>query len=166
MDQATLVQFWRSEGRVHLEAACPVWHGAITAAQSRALSRVQRVAMAAITSSWDRSHSGQLRRLSLEPLPERRVRLCRRWARRTATGAKSRHRDLFQVVEYARPEGRRGRPRPVYREPRPRTAGYAKSALPYLTGLLNSTYDSPTTTCQPWTMMPVYPSPFCHSSVA
>jgi hypothetical protein len=92
VDQATLVQFWRTEGRVHLEAACPVWNGAITAAQSRALSRVQRVAMAATTGRWDRSHSGQLRRLSLEPLTERRTRLCRRWARRTATGAKSRHR--------------------------------------------------------------------------
>jgi hypothetical protein len=137
VDQPTLVQFWRSEGRVHLEAAVQVWNGAITAAQSRALSRVQRVAMAAISGSWDRSHSGQLRRLALEPLPERRARLCRRWARRTATGAKSRHRDLFEVAQYARPEGRRGRPRPVYREPRARTARYAKSALPYLTGLLN-----------------------------
>jgi hypothetical protein len=107
--------------------------------QSRALSRAQRVAMAAITGSWDRSHSGQLRRLSLEPLPERRTRLCRRWARRTATGAKSRHQDLFEVVQYARPEGRRGRPRPFYREPRARTTAYAKSALPYLTRLLNST---------------------------
>jgi hypothetical protein len=138
VDQATLVQFWCSEGRVHLEAACQVWNGAITAAQSRALSRVQRVAMAAISGSWDRSHSGQLRRLSLEPLPERRTRLCRRWARRTATGSKSRHRDLFEVAQYGRAEGRSGRPRPCYREPHARTAGYAKSALPYLTGLLNN----------------------------
>ena len=64
--------------------------------------------------------------------------LCRRWARRTATGAKSRHRDLFKVVQYSRPEGRRGRPRPLYSEPRARTAAYAKSALPYLTRLLNT----------------------------
>jgi hypothetical protein len=134
VDQATLVQFWMSEGRVHLEMAAPVWHSSLTLAQSRSLSRVQRVAMAALTGSWDRSHSGQLRRLGLEPLPERRAKLCRRFAHRTAT--KSRHRDLFQIAEYTQP-GRRGKPRPLYREPRARTTLYRRSAVPYLTRLLN-----------------------------
>ena len=29
-----LTEFWKSEGRVHLEYACPVWHSSLTAAQS------------------------------------------------------------------------------------------------------------------------------------
>jgi hypothetical protein len=136
VDEATLVAFWKSEGRVHLEMAAPIWHSSITEAQSRALSRVQRVAMAAITGRWDPSHSGQLRRLGLEPLPERRDRLCKRFAKRTAT--KSRHQDLFQLAEYTRP-GRGARPRPLYREQPARTAAYYNSALPYLTRLLNGT---------------------------
>ena len=136
VDEATLVSFWKTEGRVHLEMAAPLWHSSLTEAQSRALSRVQRVAMAAITGRWDPSHSGQLRRLGLEPLPERRTRLCRRFAKRTAT--KSRHQDLFDRAEYTRP-GRGARARPLYRESRTRTAAYRRSAVPYLTTLLNGT---------------------------
>ena len=111
-----------------------VCHSSITEAQSRALCRVQRVAMAAITGTWDQSHSGQLQRLGLEPLPGRRTRLCRRFAKRTAT--KSRHMDLFQLTGSTRPE-RGCQPRPLYREPHARTAAYRRSAFPYLTRLLN-----------------------------
>ena len=30
VDQQTLVDFWKAEGRVHLEFACPVWHSGLT----------------------------------------------------------------------------------------------------------------------------------------
>jgi hypothetical protein len=132
--EPTLVQYWKSEGRVHLEMAVPVWHSSLTLAQSRALCRAQRVAMAAITGRWEPSHTAQLQQLGLEPLPERRARLCRRFAMRTAT--RSRHQDLFQPTGSTRPE-RGCRPRPLYREPHARTAAYNRSALPYLTRLLN-----------------------------
>ena len=49
VDDPTLASFWKSEGRVHLEANCPVWAGAITQRQSRCLSRVQKKAVATIT---------------------------------------------------------------------------------------------------------------------
>jgi hypothetical protein len=45
--QASLVEYWKSEGHVHIELACPVWPSWFTLAQSNALSRAQR--MAAIT---------------------------------------------------------------------------------------------------------------------
>ena len=51
VSQKTLVEYWKSEGRVHFELACPVWHSGLTGAQSQALDRAQRVAMAAITVS-------------------------------------------------------------------------------------------------------------------
>ena len=34
VDQDTLVTYWKSEGRVHLELACPVWSSSLTVAQS------------------------------------------------------------------------------------------------------------------------------------
>ena len=33
VDQATLVAYWKAEGRVHLELACPVWHSGLTTQQ-------------------------------------------------------------------------------------------------------------------------------------
>ena len=63
VDIHTLTQFWRTEGRVHLEFAAPLWHSSLTVAQSRALARAQRVAMAAITGRWHPSHSEQLAEL-------------------------------------------------------------------------------------------------------
>ena len=95
VDTATLIQFWRTEGRVHLEYQAPLWHSSLTVAQSRSLARAQRVAMAAITGRWHSSHSEQLAELSLEPLDTRRTRLCRRFAKRTAT--RSRHMDMFSL---------------------------------------------------------------------
>ena len=135
VSQATLVKYWVAEGRSALEMCAPLWHSSLTAAQSRALSRVQRVAMAAITSVWGASHSEQLRSLALQPLAERRVELCRRFARRTSE--KSRHQDMFQPVPNPRPV-RQAVKRPVYMEKWARTAAYRRSPLPYLTRLLNS----------------------------
>ena len=102
-------------------------------AQSRALARAQRVAMAAITGRWHPSHSQQLVELSLEPLDTRRSRLCRRFAERTAT--RSRHTDIFSLAMGDRVT--RGATRGLYREPLCRTQSYYRSAVPYLTRLLN-----------------------------
>ena len=133
VEQKSLVAYWKAEGRVHLEMACPVWHPGLTLAQSRDLDRAQRVAMAAITGRWEPSHSRQLLELALEPLGLRRVKLCRTFAQRTAEN--SRHQDLFT------PTGtrvRRGKQAKTYRETLSRTATHYKSPLPYLTRLLNS----------------------------
>ena len=128
VDTATLVQYWKAEGRVHLENQAPVWHSGLTTAQSRSLDRAQRLAMVAMA-GWHPSHSEQLRELGLEPLPARRLRLAKRFARRTAT--RSRHTDLFQ------PAARPRRMTKPYREPLSRTAAHYNSPLPFLTRLLN-----------------------------
>jgi hypothetical protein len=128
VDTATLAQYWKAEGRVHLEFQAPVWHSGLTAAQSRSLDRAQRLAMVSMA-GWHPSHSQQMRDLGLEALPARRVALSRRFALRTAT--RSRHRDLFQRV--ARPSST-ARP---YRELRSWTAAHFTSPLPYLMRLLN-----------------------------
>ena len=136
VDTATLTQFWRTEGRVHLEYQAPLWHSSLTLAQSRALARAQRVAMAAITGRWHPSHTEQLAELALEPLEARRTRICRRFAERTAT--RSRHMDLFSLESAGVNVTTRRAGRGIYREPNCRTASYYKSAVPYLTRLLNT----------------------------
>ena len=136
VDIPTLTQFWRTEGRVHLEYQAPLWHSSLTLAQSRTLARAQRVAMAAITGRWHPSHSDQLTELALEPLDVRRTRLCRRFAERTAT--RSRHTDMFSLEAAGVTVTTRRAGRGLYREPRCRTTSYYKSAVPYLSRLLNS----------------------------
>ena len=76
VDQTTLIAYWKAEGRVHLEFACPVWHSSLTAAQAQDLERAQRMAMAAITRRWEPSHTRQLLDLGLERLRPRRELLC------------------------------------------------------------------------------------------
>ena len=133
VDQTTLVAYWKAEGRVHLEFACPVWHSSLTAAQSQDLERAQRMAMAAITGKWEPSHTRQLLDLRLERLRPRRERLCRTFAKRTALD--SRHMDLFTPTGF-RP--RKGKMVRTYREPRSHTQAHYNSAVPYLTRLLNN----------------------------
>ena len=133
VDQETLVSFRKAEGRVLLELACPVWHSGLTVSQARDLDRAQRMVMAAIVGRWEPSHSGQLLQLGLEPLAERRVKICRTFAERTSRD--SRHMDLFTQTGFIQ---RKGKVTTLYREPRSRTGAHYNSALPYLTRLLNS----------------------------
>ena len=135
LDQETITTFWKMEGRVHLEASCPVWSGGITGQQSRALCRVQRKAVAAITAGQLEYEEG-CAALRLEPLPARRLKLSRTFARRTAE--KSRHQDLFMRLEHPH-NTRRGTK--LWREPASRTRRHQRSPLPYLTRLLNGEDD-------------------------
>ena len=132
VDQDTLVAFWKAEGRVHLELACPVWHSGLTVAQAQDLDRAQRVAMAAIAGRWEPSHTRQLAELGLERLGPRRVAICRTFAKRTALN--SRHMDMFTETGSLM---RRRKLSKTYREKLSRTATHYNSALPYLTRLLN-----------------------------
>ena len=131
--QPLLVEYWKSEGRVMLEYACPVWHSSLTVAQSRSLDRAQRVAMAAITGRWERSHTAQLLELGLERLELRRQRICKRFGERTARD--SRHQDMFKINPNNRTRGDKNN---EYIEITTRTTIYHKSALPYLTRQLNN----------------------------
>ena len=134
VDKWTLVEYWKTEGRVHLEMACPVWHSSLTLAQARSLERCQRVAMAAIVGHWALSLTDQLQELGLERLDSRRIQICKRFAYTTST--KSRHKDIFPLAVTSHP--RPGKASRQYVEPLARTAMYQKSAVPYLVRLLNS----------------------------
>ena len=130
VDNATLATFWKSEGRVHLEANCPVWAGAITQRQSRALTRVQRKAVATIT---EKEYSRGRVELNLEVLPDRRLKLAQKFAEKTVK--KSRHKDTFEKLPNP-PNTRRGKN--IWKEPISRTTRHKKSPVPFLTRLLNN----------------------------
>ena len=83
---------------------------------------------------WAPSLTDQLAELGLERLGNRRDRLCARFA--VATATKSRHKDIFKVANINHP--RPGKKSRKFVEPRARTAFYRKSAVPYLTRLLNN----------------------------
>ena len=134
VDRRTLVHYWKLEGRVHLEMACPVWHSSLTVAQSRSLERSHRVAMAAIEGHWASSLTDQLAELGLERLSARRDSLCARFA--VATATKSRHKDIFTPAQTN--SLRPGKHSLKYRQPWARTVAYRKSAVPYMTRILNS----------------------------
>ena len=130
VSEVKLTEFRKSEGRVHLEYACPEWHSSFTVAQSRLLDRAQRVAMAAITGWWELSHTLQLLELGLDRLGPRRDLICERFAERTAWN--SRHQDLFTPIgTNTGAQGTR------YAELRARSGTYCKLTQPYLTWLFN-----------------------------
>jgi hypothetical protein len=133
VDETTITTYWKSEGRCHLEFGVPVWNGAITRGQQRDLQRVQRRAVAAITGCGREDYTASCRRLGLEPdLGQRRLRLCRTFARRTAKN--SRHKNLFTRLDNPR-QTRGGRKE--WREPPCRTRRHLRSARPHLTRILN-----------------------------
>ena len=117
-----------------LEYGCLVWHSGLTATQSHSLDRAQKVALATIVVCWKSSHTLYLEQLGLERLAPRRTKLCKRFAHLIATN--SRNTNMFAPVASL---PRRGKHAKKYREPRARTQTYYKSALPYLTTLLNHT---------------------------
>ena len=115
IDEATITNYWKSEGRCHLEFCAPVWSGGITVAQARDLARVQRRAVAAITGSWREDYAAACSRLGIEEdLGSRRLQMCRTFAHKTATN--SRHQDLFTQLDnphQTRSGGRSGGSRPA-----------------------------------------------------
>ena len=131
LDEATLVHFWIMEGRCHLETATAVWSGGITVQQSRDLERVQRRALATIT-SWDQDYPGLCARLGIQLLSERRCKLSLTFAKRTIS--KSRHKDIFVKLENP-PQTRNGTK--LWKDPKCRTRRHFMSAAPYLTRLRN-----------------------------
>ena len=49
LDEQSICNFWKAEGRVHLEPASAVWTSGLTVQQSRKLQRVQNRAVAAFS---------------------------------------------------------------------------------------------------------------------
>ena len=104
----------------------------MTVLQSRRLQRVEHRAVAAFSDRREDPTISCLR-LGLQPLALRRHKLALKFAKQTVS--KSRHSDLFTRLE--NPHEGRGTMKRMWREPICRTRHHLKSALPYLTRIMN-----------------------------
>ena len=128
-----LLDIYIKQVRSILEYAVPVWHPSITGEQRLEIERVQKSAFHIILGECYRSYTSSLKALSMATLHSRRVKLCKKFARKSAKSEKFRH--WFKV--YSKPSFTRTKPYqycPVFS----RTVRYEKSPISYLTTILNS----------------------------
>ena len=126
-----LVDAYIKQVRSIMEMACPVWHPALTKADSTALERVQKSALAIILGENYCSYSSALDALQLESLEERRSHLCLKFALKSASHPV--HSKWFKKVDDAPDTRMKNTYQPVWT----RTGRYKKSPIPYLTDALN-----------------------------
>ena len=136
LDSSVILDVYIKEIRSLLELAVPAWHSGLTLKQSADIERVQRIALQIIlsdisTGKSDFSYDMAMVVLDIEPLVERREKLCLTFSEKTL---KSRHSDMFPIngsAHYTRNKTK------LY-ENRTNTKRCFNSPLNYLTRLLNS----------------------------
>ena len=130
--QSQLITLYQLKIRCLLEFAAPAFHGALTKQQSEDLEMVQKKALAIILGSEYRSYSRALKTTSLENLSARRLILCTNFAKKCSIHP--RHADLFlKNPRYTHKSSKR-----KFLEPKCCTTRYQKSAIPFLTKVLNN----------------------------
>ena len=130
-----ILDVYTKEIRAILELAVPAWNSGLTKKQANEIERVQCVACNIIlsdsnTGRCDFSYEMALVILDLEPLEERRKKLCLTFAKKTL---KSRHAGMFEL----NPNQYDTRKREEFVSHASRTTRCFKSPLNYLTRLLN-----------------------------
>ena len=114
--------------------ACPVWHPALTKADSKTLERVQKSALYIILGSGYNSYESALDTLNLENLEDRRDSLCLNFALQYAAHP---HHSKWFLKTQAGPDTRNQN---FYQPVWTRTGRYRDSPVPYMTDLLNNYY--------------------------
>ena len=131
--QDQLLKLYQLKIRCLTEFASPAFHGALTLQQSNNLEMIQKKSFAIILGSKYKSYRNALLSLSQDTLHSRRLKLCSNFAIKCTKH--SRHSDLFK------PNPRyTNNPRKKHKfiQPMAKTTRYYKSAVPFLTRLLNS----------------------------
>ena len=110
----------------------PLWHFSITKKLSKSIERVQKAAVFVILGKLATlDYFCNLALLELEPLSDRRDKLCRKFARKTIKHPF--HSKMFSMVE-----GRTTRTKRRVIVPEAKTARYDKSTIPNLARIINS----------------------------
>ena len=120
--------------RSTLEFAAPVFHSSLTKLQSAKIEMVQKKALAIILSCSYTNYNAALLHLSIERLDVRREKICLNFALKCAKS--NRHSHMFPLNPNPRTNMRNHK---TYMEPKCNTSRYFKSAIPYLSRLLNTT---------------------------
>ena len=129
--QDQLLTLFQLKIRCLAEFAAPAFHGALTQQQSNDLEMLQKKAFAIILGSGYRSYRNALEKLSQDTLYTRRLQLCKNFAEKC--NKNPRQTDLFTP----NPRYTNLRSKKKFLEPKCSTSRYYKSAVPFLTRLLN-----------------------------
>ena len=114
-----------------LEFGAPAFHSGLTIQEANDLEMIQKKAFSIILGPKFKNYSSALKILNQEKLSTRRLLLCEDFAIKCVSN--SRHSDMFQINPV-----QKTRHSKKYKEPMCNTTRYYKSAIPFLTRLLNS----------------------------
>ena len=129
-DMFQLLDVYTKEVRSLLELAVPVWHSSLTRLQSAQIERIQKSAFRIIIDRDYTTYEAACSVLGVEILEVRREKICLNFARKDLKSDRS----IFTKINSI-PDTRSKTP--LVREFTCRTTRYEKSALPYLSRLLN-----------------------------
>lgn len=128
-----LIDIYIKQIRSILEYAVSVWHPSLTGEDRLDIERIQKSTFHIILGDQYKSYTSSLKTLKMDTLHSRRVKLCKKFARKAAKNNKFSH--WFKPnkkLEFSR------RNRPRYCEVYSRTVRYQKSPISFLTNMLNS----------------------------
>ena len=131
LEPELLIDTYTKEIRSVLELAVPVWHGGLTAKQSRDIERVQKTALFIILEDSYINYDVACTLAEIEPLDQRREKLCLKFARKEI----KKDNTLFILAN----TNLKTQSQNVVIEPKCNTRRFAQSSIPYLSRLLNKT---------------------------
>ena len=126
-----LLTLYHLKIRSILEFGAPAFHSGLTIQEANDLEMIQKKAFSIILGPKFKNYSSALKILNQEKLSTRRLLLCEDFAIKCVSN--SRHSDMFQINPV-----QKTRHSKKYKEPMCNTTRYYKSAIPFLTRLLNS----------------------------
>ena len=129
-DVPHLLDVYFKEIRPLLELAVPVWHSSLTKVQSAQIERVQKAAFHIILDGDYDSYQHACSVLVVETLEARRNKLCNKFVKKEV----KKERSIFTKI--VKTTNTRAKPSLVI-EFKCRTTRFEKSALPYLSRLVN-----------------------------
>ena len=130
--RSELIDVYCKQVRSVLEFASVVWHSSLTACNSADIERVQKAGLAIILGKSYISYVQALQTTELEKLCDRREALCLTFARKAKINPKY---DIW-FVEDQKVKGTR-RVTKNLKQAQARTTRFQKSAIPYMTHILN-----------------------------
>ena len=116
-----------------LEQNCVVWHSNLSEKNTVKLERVQKVAVRIIVGNYE-DYGKALEKLDLEPLSDRRVELCKKFAIKCTENQKMK--EMFPLKQKAHDKNLRKEEKYVVKHAR--TDRLRKSAIPFMQRLLNA----------------------------
>ena len=137
-----LLDVYNKQCRSILELAVPVWAAGITRKECKQIERVQKTALAIILGRAYESYNQGLQKLCVESLELRRYNICLKFAKQAQRS--ERFCKWFAYINKPKPNVKtrhaEANNKKIFKPVKTRTRRFQRSALPYLTNLLNEHY--------------------------